>query len=113
MNTRKYSNMQEKHVAKVLGGKKNANSGATAFIKGDVQLDNFLIECKTVTQKKSSISIKQEWLNKLKKEAFSMNKPYSMLAFNFEPNGKNFYILDENFIYYIIQLLNKEELNGN
>lgn len=109
MNTRKYSDIQEKHVAKVLNGKKNANSGATAFIKGDVQLDKFLIECKTVTKKKSSVSIKEEWLDKLKKEAFSMNKPYSMLAFNFEPNGKNFYILDEKFIYYIVQLLNEED----
>lgn len=113
MNTRKYSNIQETQVAKALGGRKNANSGATAFIKGDVQLDNFLIECKTVTQKKSSISIKQEWLDKLKKEAFAMNKPYSMLAFNFEPGGKNFYVLDENFIKYVIELLNREELNGN
>lgn len=113
MNTRKYSNIQETQVAKALGGRKNANSGATAFIKGDVQLNNFLIECKTVTQKKSSISIKQEWLDKLRKEAFAMNKPYSMLAFNFEPGGKNFYVLDENFIKYVIELLNREELNGN
>lgn len=113
MNTRKYSNIQEKQVAKILNGKKNVNSGATAFIKGDVQLQNFLIECKTVTQPKSSVSIKHDWLIKLKKEAFAMNKPYSMLAFNFEPGGKNFYVLDENFIKYIIDLVNKEELNGN
>ncbi len=109
MNTRKYSNFQEKQVAKVLGGRKNINSGATAFIKGDVQLDNCLIECKTVTQKKSSISIKKEWLDKLKKEAFAMNKPYSMLAFNFEPGGKSFYVLDENFIKYIIESLKEED----
>ena len=34
--TRFYSNKQEKKVAKTLGGKKVANSGATAFHKGDV-----------------------------------------------------------------------------
>ena len=113
MNTRNYSNLQEKQVAKALGGRQTAHSGATAFVKGDVQLKHFLIECKTVTQKKSSISIKQEWLDKLKKEAFSMNKPYSMLAFNFEPNGKNYYVLDENLLCYLLELLNKEELNGN
>lgn len=109
MNTRHYSDKQEKSVAKTLCGHKNANSGATPFIKGDIQLKNFLIECKTVMQKKSSVTIKEEWLTKLKKEAFSMNKPYSMLAFNFGPGEKNFYILDENLICYIIELLNKED----
>ena len=113
MNTRSYSNVQEKQVAKALGGRKNVNSGATAFIKGDVQLKNFLVECKTVVQKKSSIAIKQDWLDKLKKEAFAMNKPYSMLAFNFEPNGKNYYVLDENLICYLLELLDREENNGN
>ena len=113
MNTRKYSDIQEKQVARALGGRKNANSGATAFVKGDVQLKDFLVECKTVMQKKSSISIKQDWLDKLKREAFSMNKPYSMLAFNFEPNGKNYYVMDENLVCYLLELLNKEELNGN
>lgn len=113
MNTRKYSNIQEKQVAKALNGRKNINSGATAFIKGDVQLDNFLVECKTVVQKKSSVSIKQEWLDKLRKEAFAMNKPYTMLAFNFEPGGKNYYVLEENLVCYLLELLNKEELSGN
>lgn len=113
MNTRKYSNIQEKAVAKTLGGRKNVNSGATAFIKGDVQLDKFLVECKTVTTPKASVSIKCDWLEKLKKEAFAMNKPYSMLAFNFKPGGKNYYVLDENVMVYLISLLNKEELNGN
>ena len=37
--TRWYSNKQEKHIAKELGGKKVPNSGATAFNKGDVVLD--------------------------------------------------------------------------
>lgn len=109
MNTRKFSNVQEKVVAKKLGGKKNSNSGATPFIKGDVQLENFLIECKTTTQKRTSISIKEEWLIKLKQEAFAMNKPYRMLAFNFGPGEKNFYIVDENLIKYVIDLINKEE----
>ena len=101
--------MQEKAVAKKLGGRKNSNSGATPFIKGDVQFDNFLIECKTTTQKKTSITIKEEWLTKLRQEAFSMNKSYRMLAFNFGPGEKNFYILDENLVDYIIELINKEE----
>ena len=112
-STRYYSSQQEKYVAKKLGGKVNANSGATDFIKGDVLVNDILVECKTVMQKKNSVSIKKEWLDKLKKEAFSTNKIYRMLAFNFEPNGEMFYILDEKFIYSIIELLNKENTNGN
>ena len=45
--TRFFSKNQEKQVAKNLSGKVIPNSGATAFAKGDVALDNFLIECKT------------------------------------------------------------------
>ena len=37
MDTRHYSKKQEKRVAKNLGGKVNANSGATGFYKGDVR----------------------------------------------------------------------------
>lgn len=41
MNTRKYSKKQEDRVAKVVGGKVNANSGATSFFKGDVRTDHY------------------------------------------------------------------------
>ena len=43
--TRYYSSKQEKQVAKISGGKKVANSGATTFYKGDVSTDKILIEC--------------------------------------------------------------------
>lgn len=93
--TRFYSNQQEKKVAKAVSGKKVANSGATAFNKGDVTTDNILIECKTCTTEKKSFSIKKEWLEKNKEEAFEMGKSYSVLAFNFGPNTDNYYIIDE------------------
>lgn len=41
-STRYYSNKQEKKVAKAVGGKQTANSGATAFSN----LTNLLMECK-------------------------------------------------------------------
>ena len=50
MDTRHYSKKQEKRVAKNLGGKVNANSGATGFYKGDVRTDYLLVECKTATK---------------------------------------------------------------
>lgn len=42
--TRYYSKQQEKKVAKAVHGKRQANSGATAFAKGDVVTTDWLIE---------------------------------------------------------------------
>lgn len=93
--TRYYSDKQEKSVVKSLKGKQTKNSGATAFEKGDVLSDDFLIECKTKTSPSESISIKKEWLEKNNKEAVFMGKEYNALAFNFGPNEPNYYIIDE------------------
>jgi hypothetical protein len=97
MNTRKYSKAQESRVAKVLGGKRQPNSGATPFRKGDAITDDFVIECKTAMTEKSSFSIKKEWIEKLKEETFAMNKPYWAVCFNFGGlnNNQNLYIIDE------------------
>ena len=96
-NTRYFSNKQEKHVAKVVGGKQTANSGATMFSKGDVTLNDWLLGCKTKTSPSQSISIKKEWLEKNEEEAFSMNKHHSALVFNFGDlhNAQNYYIINE------------------
>ena len=62
--TRFYSSKQEKTVAKAIGGRQTANSGATPWQKGDVTTkgaNGFLIECKTKTSASESISIKKEW----------------------------------------------------
>lgn len=107
--TRFYSNRQEKQVAKAVGGKQTANSGATAFQKGDVFTADWLIECKTSTHQKKSFSIQREWLEKNKEESFAMNKYYSALAFNFEPDGDNYYVIDEKTFKTIIRLMEVEE----
>lgn len=93
--TRFYSNKQEKAVAKVLEGRQTANSGATAFQKGDVTTDEWLIECKTTTTPKASFSVKKEWLEKNKEEAFAMGKSHSALCFDFGDNGNRYYVIDE------------------
>lgn len=93
--TRFYSDRQEKAVAKVVSGKQTANSGATPFYKGDVTTDSWLIECKTSTSEKQSFSIKREWLEKNREEAFAMNKDYNALCFDFGDNGNRYYIIDE------------------
>ena len=107
--TRYYSNKQEKAIAKKLGGQQTANSGATKFQKSDVLLEKFALECKTKMTSSKSISIQKEWLEKQAKEALFMGKPYNALAFNFGPDEKNYYIIDEELFESLIQYLSTEE----
>ena len=106
--TRFYSNKQEKHIAKAVGGRKVANSGATAFNKGDVTTDSFLIEAKTCVADKKSFSIKKDWLEKNKEEAFEMGKSYSALAFNFGPDSENYYVIDERLFKILKEVVENE-----
>lgn len=107
--TRYYSNVQEKGVATKFNGKQTSNSGATPYQKGDILTDRMLLECKTKTSSSESMSIKKEWLEKNEKEALFMGKPYSALVFNFGPNEKNYYIIDEYLFETLIKALNEEE----
>ena len=100
--TRYYSRRQEQTISKNVNGKLVANSGAIRFGAGDILTDNFLIECKTCMEDKKSFSIKKEWIDKNKEEAFAMRKSYSALAFNFGPNSENYYIIDEK-LFKILQ----------
>ena len=103
MNTRYYSNRQERKVAKAVGGRKTANSGATDFNKGDVVTANLLIECKTCTSEKKSFTIKKDWLDKNKEEAFACRKEYNAVAFDF--GGKdNYYIIDEQTFKLLVEM---------
>lgn len=102
MNTRSYSYQQEKRVAKKLGGRVNANSGATAFNKGDVRTDSFLIECKTATKEVKSVSIKKEWLTKLKEEKFAMGKEQMALGFDFG-DGNDYFIITSALMEWLVE----------
>lgn len=92
--TRYFSNKQEKKIAKAVQGQQVANSGATAFRKGDVTTENWLFEAKTKTTESKSFSIKREWIEKNKEEAFAMGKDYNALVIDFG-DGEQFYLLDE------------------
>lgn len=96
MTTRYYSDMQEKHIAKVTGGKVQSNSGGTKFGGGDVHTKHFLIEAKTPTKEQTSFTIKKGWMDKMRMQAFEQGKQHSVLAFKFSPwEDKNYYVLDE------------------
>lgn len=111
MDTRKYSKAQESRVAKRGGGKVQPNSGATPFRKGDVLFPMFCAECKTVTKEQGSVSIKKDWIEKLKEEMFAMRKPYWTLIFNFGGlnNKENFYIINEQLFNELQKHLQEEE----
>ena len=106
--TRFYSKRQENNVAKVLNGKRTANSGATPFSKGDITTEQWLIECKTSTTEKQSFSIKRDWLDKNKEESFAMGKDYNALCFDFGDNGKRYYVIDEKTFKELVELTKEE-----
>ena len=106
--TRSYSKKQENYVAKKFDGSLTKNSGATMFQKGDVLLDDFLIECKTKMSPSESISIKKEWIEKNEKESLFMGKKYSSIAFNFGPDEKMYYIIDEYLFESLLEKLKKD-----
>lgn len=107
--TRYYSKQQEKKVAKKLSGKRQANSGATAFQKGDVITDQFLVECKTKTKDSKSFTIKEDWLLKNEEEAFAMNRD-SALCFDFGPSAnKRYYIVSERLFDLLQQYMREDK----
>lgn len=103
MNTRNYSDIQEKHIAKVTGGKVQSNSGGTKFGGGDVHTNKFFIEAKTPTKEQKAFSIKKDWIDKMQEQAFEQGKEESVLAFRFSQNDKeDFYVLNEKqFLEYL------------
>ena len=105
--TRYYSKKQEDSVAEAIGGSRTLNSGATMFGgKSDVAIPNlFSIECKTKTSAAASISIKKDWIEKLKAEALFDHHPYQALAFNFGPDQDNYYIIDEYLFFELVEYL--------
>ena len=104
--TRHYSKAQEDKVASKFNGNRTLNSGATAYQKGDVSIEKFLLECKTRVRTSDSITIHKEWLEKNEKEALFMGKEYSALVFNFGPNEPNYYIIDEYLFESLVGKLN-------
>ena len=105
------SESQERRIAKLLGGKTQANSGGTRFGGGDVHTSKFLIEAKTPVSEKSSFSIKKEWLDKAKEQAYEQHKQYSALAFCFDPEGPDYFVIDKKLFQELLEYLDKEVPN--
>lgn len=109
MSTRYFSDKQERHIAKVTGGKVQSNSGGTKFGGGDVHTDKFLIEAKTLAIERKSFTIMKNWLEKMNEQAFEQGKEEAVLAFRFDPNtDEDLYVLSER--QFLDYLRYKEEL---
>lgn len=108
MKTRDYSDRQEKYIAKITGGKVQSNSGGTKFGGGDVHTKHFLIEAKTPTKEQTSFTIKKEWMDKMRVQAFEQGKQQSVLAFKFSPlEDKNYYVLDESQFLLFLEYMER------
>lgn len=110
-STRYFSDKHEKSVCKALGAKQQSNSGAGNFSKGDVITDSFLIECKCCMSEKQSVSIKKDWIDKNREEAFSIRKDNSAICFNFEPDGNNYYVINEKLMKYLVESIESNEVD--
>jgi len=110
-STRYFSTRQEESVCKVVNGHRTANSGAGLWNKSDVynKEASLCVECKTPMSEKNSFSIKKEWIEKNRKEAKDGRFENPVLAFNFEPDGENFFVIDEKLMRFLVEKL--EEYN--
>ena len=103
-----YSNKQETNVAKALGGRRTAASGATPFSKGDVIVGNCIIECKTKTKEVNSFTVHKSWLEELNEEKIGMGKSLSALAISFDAGNTSYYVIDENAMKLLLEIVNGE-----
>ena len=94
----KQSQKHEKRIAKMLGGKKTAASGAFWSMKGDVRMDDFLIEHKWTGKK--TFTLKSDVLEKIITEAILDGRTP---ALGIHLNGKNYVLLEE---YDFVELRN-------
>jgi hypothetical protein len=94
----------EYDTAKILGGKRVRGSGNQVFSKGDVQLDDYLVEVKSTDY--NSILLYSSWLVKIEEEARGVNKkPMLVICFNKLPAP-----FDK---WAIVPLKDLEKLGGN
>lgn len=110
LSTRHFSKQQEDYVAELINGVRQPNSGASAFHKMDVvnKEASIGIECKTPTKEKESFTIKKEWIEKNRQEAYSKRIFNQAIAFTFAPKQENFFVIDEKLFKFLVEKLEEE-----
>ncbi|MFE4029277.1 hypothetical protein ACFX4N_24305 [Priestia sp. YIM B13551] len=80
----------------IVDAKRQVNSGALWYAKGDIKTQDYLMECKergTVNARgEKTISIPKDWLTKQELEAFQENRPYWVLPFRYK-NDESIYLV--------------------
>ena len=107
-----YSASQESDIARLLGGRVQSNSGGTRFGGGDVLTKDFFIEAKTPTKPQTSFSIKREWIDKMVEQAFEQGKYHYALAFRFDPEGSDYFIINSRLMEMLVKFFEKEYSDG-
>lgn len=105
---KKLSEQQENSIARLLNGKVQPNSGGTRFGGGDVLTKEFLIEAKTTVKHKDSFGIRLEWLNKAYKQSYEQNKKYYALAFRFDPDDADFFVIDSKLMKKLVEYIEED-----
>ena len=108
IDTRHFSTIQEKYIAKALGGQVVPNSGGAKFCSGDVIIpEKMVIECKTtIRDGAKSWSIKKQWLEQNEHERLNLMLPYSALAISLDSTGKNnIYIINEKLMKRLVETI--------
>lgn len=100
---------QEHDIARLLGGRVQSNSGGTRFGGGDVQTAQFFIEAKTPTKEQTSFSVKKEWVEKMREQAFEQGKIHSALAFRFDPNGEDYFVINSRLMRELVKYLEGDD----
>lgn len=106
MTNKEASAKQEKMVADFMGWKVVTGSGSRPFRPGDVQNDNYLVECKTHVTEQLNIVFKKEHWNKISKESRSVNKYPALITDNGTQRAKNTWVMIPNRVI-IPEIANK------
>ena len=96
-STRYKINIKEKRIAKALGGRQFIGSGSTPLLKGDVETGDLFVESKTKMEPSKSISVKKQWIEKAKEQAYSQRKEDYTVAISFG-DGKDYYIIEDSLL---------------
>ena len=104
-----YSASQENDIARLLGGRVQSNSGGTRFGGGDVHTQQFFIEAKTPTKEQTSFSIKKEWVDKMREQAFEQGKNQCALAFRFCPEGDDYFVINSRLMRELVNYMEAGE----
>lgn len=103
-----HGNLAEANLAKRLKGVQTIASGAIAFDKGDIKLEQFLVESKATIL--DSLTVSLNWLAKINQEALERTR-HPALAIQFvtsngsiKKNGSWVLIKESDFIDYLSYL---------